>query len=100
MILKYEDGDDFYLNYEVPKVPLGGSPKETLDAIALEKDLQEIPVVDITGFNTHEEFIAYQQGRSDEEEITEKFIANWDGSRNSRFGELMYLKIQEFKDKI
>ena len=73
MILKYEDGDDFYLNYEVPKVPLGGSPKETLDAIALEKDLQEIPVVDITGFNTHEEFIAYQQGRSDEEEITEKF---------------------------
>jgi len=41
----------------------------------------------ITGFNTPEEYAAYEKGREDEEKVFEKFVQNWDGNTNSHFGQ-------------
>lgn len=44
----------------------------------------------ITGFNTPEESIAYDKGREDEETVLINWIINWDGSTNSRLGQILY----------
>jgi hypothetical protein len=44
----------------------------------------------ITGFDTLEEFIAYEKGYWDCQEVMIKFIENWDGNTNSSLGQILY----------
>lgn len=49
----------------------------------------------ITGWDSPQEWQAYDIGRSDEMITIYKFIQEWDGRRNSALGNLMFTKMQE-----
>ena len=48
---------------------------------------------EITGFDTPNELAAYEEGREHEQETIFKFIENWNGETNSRFGSLLSKKL-------
>jgi hypothetical protein len=49
----------------------------------------------ITGWPTPEEYLAYEEGRRDEQEVMMDFIKKWDGYTNSSFGIAMSKKFNE-----
>ena len=49
----------------------------------------------ITGWPTPEEYLAYEEGRRDEQKVMMDFIRKWDGHTNSAFGHLMNEKLNE-----
>jgi len=56
------------------------------------KDFQKV-----TGFNSHEEMSAYENGRQDEESVICDWIKKWDGSTNSVLGEILKNKFIEWQ---
>lgn len=55
---------------------------------------------DITGFDTPEEFFAYESGRIHKEKMIIDFIKKWNGNTNSELGFILNKKFKEVKDKI
>ena len=49
----------------------------------------------ITGFDTPEEYAAYEKGRSDEQLVTTNWVQKWDGSTNSVMGAIITDKSHE-----
>lgn len=52
-----------------------------------------------TGHNNPAEMRAWEQGYADHEELMMKFIENWNGERNSAFGNAMYQAYLRLKTK-
>lgn len=57
----------------------------------VESEKTDVPK-EVTGFDTIEEHVAYMKGRHDEQEVVLSKIKNWDGSTNSRAGQLLHDK--------
>ncbi len=53
----------------------------------------------ITGWNTMEEYMAYDKGREDEHKVLCKWIEKWDGKTNSVMGQLLHDKMDELFSK-
>ena len=51
----------------------------------------------VTGFNTPEEWNAYEKGKEDEEKIIIEWIKKWRGGINSSLGVLLHNKFNELK---
>lgn len=49
----------------------------------------------ITGFDTPEEWRAYEKGRTDEETVLVDWIKKWNGGANSSLGKILHDKIIE-----
>lgn len=47
------------------------------------------------GFNTDEEWIAYEQGKEHQERLLIEFIENWNFSTNSRLSKVLFDKFNE-----
>lgn len=56
-------------------------------------------IKEITGWNTPEEWCAYEKGRQDEADVIEEWIKNWDGTTNSAIGSLLIEKFKQLKEK-
>lgn len=51
----------------------------------------------ICGFETMEEFAAYNKGKDNMEQIIWAYIENWEGQTNIRMGDLLARKFNELK---
>lgn len=49
----------------------------------------------ITGFNTPNELLIYQQGYNDHEQIMMEWIKKWNGNNRSQLGKLLNEKYKE-----
>lgn len=75
--------------------------KKVIDGL-VGKGLIEKPVSEhkrITGFDTPEEYDAYENGKDAMEGTIMKFIREWDGSTNSWMGEALAQKMAEMQKK-
>jgi hypothetical protein len=71
----------------------------------LTKDYEIAPGVtveqykSVTGFNTPEEWAAYEKGREDEMKVVIAWINKWKGEINSEMGTILHNKFNELKKK-
>jgi hypothetical protein len=65
----------------------------------IENNFEELQFEKMTGFKTKEELEAYDRGRIEEERMILEWITKWEGSTNSRMGELLYSKLESINKK-
>jgi len=72
-----------------------------IEALGLDgPSFDETEFKKVTGWDTREEWKAYEEGREDEQEVICEWIKNWDGSTNSQLGQILFSKMKEIKDKL
>ena len=56
--------------------------------------------IDVYGYSTPEEQVAYQDGYYQSQEVIKKWIEKWEGGTNSEMGKILHKKFEELKDKL
>ncbi len=81
------------------------TPKNTIQkGIELRAKIAELEDKDAdikknTGYNSKQEWEAYDKGRFDEENVLTDWIKRWDGKTNSGMGQILYDKFKELEAK-